>query len=98
MRCLALLSVNAEFHSEIMWIWDLVSGHNPRAKWTKSVDAFAEAEYSRLHLTTLNIPCGDVVEDHIPPDIIHGIFGGEVLAGFLEHDSQLELVIEFLRE
>src|SRR5262249_38717478 len=51
-----------------------------------------------LHLTSLNITCGDVVEDEVAADVAGGILGREVLAGLLQHHRELEFVVELFGE
>src|SRR5947208_7326811 len=98
MRALPRLTVHAQLHREIMWIGNFISSYNPGPQWAECIDSLAEAEHSRLHLPPLNVACGNVIENHVPADVILCLFRAEVLAAFLQHDCQLQLVVKFLSQ
>src|SRR6266568_1818567 len=88
-RLLARLAVDAQLHAEIVRIWNLVGGDDPRTKGTESVDGFAETEDAGFHFSALNVAGGDVVENDITADVAGGLRWREVLAAFFEHDREL---------
>ena len=70
--------------------------HDPRPERAERVDRLAEAEDAGAHLAPLDVARGDVVEDHVAADVVHRLLGREPLAGLLQHDGELELVVELL--
>src|SRR5437867_3450561 len=44
----------------------------------------------------LNVACGDVIKNHVPADVILCLLWAEVLAAFLQHNRQLQLVVKLL--
>ena len=95
---LARFTIYAQFHRKIVRIGNFIGSDDPWSERTKSINSLTKAEHSGFHLATLNIARGDVVEDHIAADMIVRLFGSEVLAASFQHDSQFELVIQFLGE
>src|SRR6266700_422119 len=90
--------VDAQLHGEIVWIWNLVGGDDPRAKRTEGSDGFAETEDAGFHFAALNVAGGDVVKDDVTADVAGGLPWREVLAAFFEHHRELQFVVEFLGE
>ena len=70
--------------------------HDPRPERAERVDRLAEAEHARAHLAALDVARGDVVEDHVAADVVRGLLRREPLAGLLQDDRELELVVELL--
>src|SRR5438094_298128 len=80
MRALPRLTVHAQLHREIMWIGNFISSYNPGPQWAECIDSLAEAEHSRLHLPPLNVACGNVIENHVPAELIMCSFQASVAA------------------
>ena len=97
-RHLTLLPVHPQGHREVVRVRDLVRGRDPRPERTERVDRLAEREHARDHLAPLDVAGGDVVEDHVPADVVHRLLGREPLPRLLQHDRELELVVELLGE
>ena len=95
-RLLPRLAVDAQLHREVVRVGDLVRRHDPRPERAERVDRLAEAEHARAHLAALDVAGGDVVEDHVAADVVRGLLRREPLAGLLEDDRELELVVELL--
>src|SRR5260370_12760087 len=81
-RLLARLAVDAQLHGEIVRIWNLVGGDDPRTKGTESVDGFAETEDAGFHFSALNVAGGDVVKDDITADVPRTLLWAQALASF----------------
>jgi hypothetical protein len=96
MRDLPRLAVHAQLHGQVARVADLVGRDDPRPERTEGIDRLAEREHARTHLPTLDVPRGDVVEDHVPGDVALGVFGGEPLPVLADDDGELELVVELL--
>ena len=48
------------------------------------------------HLAALDVPRGEVVEDHVAADVVLRLLGREPLSRLAQHDRELELVVELL--
>jgi hypothetical protein len=95
-RRLTHLTVHAQLHREVVRVRNLVGRHDPRPEGTEGVNRLAEREDARLHLATLDVARGDVVEDHVAADVLHRLLGREPRSRLRDHDGQLELVVELL--
>src|ERR1700730_1137138 len=81
-----------------MRVGDLIRGHNPRPQGTEGVNRFAETEYPRFHLATVNITSRNVVEDQVTSDVGGSLLRAEMLPTLLQNDREFEFVIQLLRE
>ena len=97
-RLLPALAVDAQLHPQVVRIADLVRSDDPRAERAERVDRLTEREDTGAHLAALDVARGDVVEDHVPADVVRRLLGAEPLAGLRDHDRELELVVELLRQ
>ena len=96
MRLLPHLAVDAQLHLQVARVGNLVGRHDPGPQRAEGVDRLAEREDARAHLAALDVPRREVVEDHVAADVVHRLLGREPLAGLLQHDGELELVVELL--
>ena len=81
-----------------MRIRDLVRSDDPGAQRAERVDRLAEREHPGLHLAPLDVPRRDVVEDHVAADVVHRLLRPEPLTRLADHERQLELVVELIRQ
>src|SRR5947209_2469276 len=81
-----------------MRIADLVRRDDPRPERTERVDRLAEREDAGSHLAPLDVARRDVVEDHVAADVVGRFLGTEPPAGPRDHNGELELVVELLRQ
>src|SRR5215210_892542 len=95
-RALPRFAVDAQLHREIVRVTDLLGSDDPRPQRAEGVDRLAEREDARLHLAALDVPGGDVVEDHVPADVVIGLVGPEPAPRFADDDRELELIVELL--
>src|SRR5580692_1172994 len=96
MRNLSRFSVDAKLHRQVMWVGNLVGGHDPGAQWTEGVNTLAEAEHARLHFAALNVAGGDVVENDIAADAFGCFFRGKMLAALFQDNGEFQFVIQFV--
>ena len=97
-RLLPHLAVDSKLHREVVRVGHLVRRHDPRPERAERVDRLAEAEDARAHLAALDVARRDVVEDHVPADVVHRLLRREPLAWLREDDGELQLVVELLRQ
>ena len=70
MRLLPRLAVHAQLHREMVRLGNLIGGDDVRPERAERINPLAKAEHAGLHLGALDVPRGNVVENHIPTDKI----------------------------
>lgn len=76
-------------------VLDLVAADDDRSQRTERIQALAP---DPLHVTQLQVPGADVIEDRVPGDERHGLLGRHSRRPPSDHDRQLTLVVQLRRQ
>src|SRR5690625_4767745 len=89
---LAQLAIDPALYVQILMV-DFIGRHNDRAHGAKAVQGFAEEPLLVLFLA---IAGGDVIDDGVTKDVVHGLLLADAASGLADDNSQLGLIVHLL--
>src|SRR5262249_60607518 len=84
-------AVEVERKVELLWIWNLIPGDEPRAERPERVIALCLDPFAGAAL--LQAPLRDIVANAIARNEVEGVLSRDVLGAAADHDRKLDLEI-----